>query len=377
MQRTSFSVFAENYINEEREALSNIAPFLKSAFTPTVFKSTGFPTEVYESDAELWKLIDSMHEARYHANLKMLGGLTNYEFELFKEVVHISISFGKILKHPIIPRNSLTRSLLSFRAINSFYEASSTKPSVFEIGPGSGYLALLCHLAGWKYTAMDSTGSLCQFQNSLWNHAGINVKFGDVSAEFSQIPWWKFVDLEIELPNSQIVVANHVIFEMTPLALSYSVQRLKEAGAEYLFSEGMGLSRYPTNIDIIKKTMVLIHNTVSTTKSQQVAVFQFKQSNLGKQSKHKVIYKKLYSMFSNFYHRYYYITAIKYFGIIYRKFFSKKNPLKAQVLDKRLNIPSIDVSEGQVSDWIHSLGFPTLTRDEEVIIYSRHTGHYW
>lgn len=62
---------------------------------------------------------------------------------------------------------ALTRSFISYRAISSFYKSLNKVPSVLEIGPGSGYLGLLCGIFGWRYSSFDNTKSLTVYQDAL------------------------------------------------------------------------------------------------------------------------------------------------------------------------------------------------------------------
>lgn len=228
--------FIQNYTQVENENLSLTSNFLARAFVPVTFRNLGFNTEI-KSENELWKYIDTQHEGRYDKNLSLLNyALTADEFELLKEALNICIKFTKSLNKELIPRNALSRSLISYRAINSFSKNLNTIPSVLEIGPGSGYLGLLCGISGWRYSAIDVSKSLVTYQNSLWNFAGFKVKFAEVGftysdSDFLQIPWWVWCKPVLPLPEREILVANHVIQEMTPLSLSHTIKRSKNLGA--------------------------------------------------------------------------------------------------------------------------------------------------
>lgn len=133
------------------------------AFTPITFRNLGFNTEIKSKD-ELWKYIDTQHEGRYFENMALLGGgITESEFELLQEAVDICMKFTKTIGKELIPINALTRSLISYRAINSYYTSLNKAPSVLEIGAGSGYLGLLCGISGWWYSSLDVTKSLITY----------------------------------------------------------------------------------------------------------------------------------------------------------------------------------------------------------------------
>lgn len=230
-----------------------------------LFFKYGFQTDIKNRD-ELWKFIDTQHAGRYFANLSLLnGGLTQSEFELFKTAVDICIKFTKTIKKQSIPLMALTRSFISYRAISSFYKSLNKVPSVLEIGPGSGYLGLLCGISGWQYSSFDNTKSLTVYQNALWNFAGLKAKFAEEGVNYSdsdflQIPWWVWCDRENTIPKRELIVANHVIFEMSPLALNFTIKRIKDLGAEYITAEGLGSKNFVSNFNIISENTKLVHH---------------------------------------------------------------------------------------------------------------------
>jgi hypothetical protein len=246
------------------------------AFTPVTFQNLNFKTEIKSSN-ELWKYIDTQHEGRFFENMSLLGGLTESEFELFQKAVSIIINFTKTLQRALIPINALSRSLISYRAIKSYFESLNRTPSVFEIGPGSGYLGLLCYLSGWKYSSIDVTKGLVTYQNALWNFAGCQVKFAQAGvtysdSEFLQIPWWVWCNPKLTMPKREMVVGNHVIQEMTPLSLAFTIRRVKEMGCQYITAEGLGYGTYKNNLKIIQRNTVLIHNNYKKNEYQKIWV---------------------------------------------------------------------------------------------------------
>lgn len=373
--------FIQNYSQVENENLSLTPNLLARAFVPVTFRNLGFNTEI-KSEDELWKYIDTQHEGRYDENLSLLNeALTADEFELLEEALSICIKFTKTIHKELIPRNALSRSLISYRAINSFSKNSNTIPSVLEIGSGSGYLGLLCGISGWRYSSVDVSKSLVTYQNTLWNFAGFKVKFAEAgvtysNSDFLQIPWWVWCNPALPLPERKILVANHVIQEMTPLSLSHTIKRSKNLGAKYITAEGLGYGTYKNNLNIIDRNTDLIHHNEKNINYQRVWFWKiindkkalpdsnYFRSNV-KNTK-KVIIKKL---------QYYpfFLQSIRKI----REFKVKKSlkPKRAQLLNKVLLNPNLTIECRLLDDFIRSKGVSFITEDELAMKWAEHSGH--
>jgi hypothetical protein len=381
------SNFLVNYNRIESENFNSYSNYLLRAFTPITFHNLGFQTEI-KSEAELWKYIDTQHEGRYFNNMSLLNdGFTADEFELFKEAVDICIDFTKKItrnkEQGTIPINALTRSLISYRAIKSYYTSLNKVPSVLEIGSGSGYLGLLCGLSGWRYSSFDITKSLITYQNALWNFAGFKVKFAEYGitysdSDFVQIPWWVWCNKENPLPNREFVAANHVILEMSPLALSFTIKRTKNLGAKYISAEGLGYATYKNNLKIINQNTVLVHNVLTKSNYQKVWVWKIKNSEnkdsdfFGKStlSSFKKIKKLLIT----------HSVKCKFVNYLFLKVYNFrserafKNKTK-QVIDKSLIYPKITIRIEAINNYIRSKRMPFTTMDEDVMRWANHNNH--
>jgi hypothetical protein len=92
---------------------------------------------------------------------------------------------------------------------------------ILEIGPGSGYLGMLLANDGHEYFAMDAAQALYLYQKKLWSDV-YGADYFDYSeslprpenAKVTHIPWWRFANLSIPLPNVDILTANHALGEM-------------------------------------------------------------------------------------------------------------------------------------------------------------------
>ena len=378
------SDFLKTYNRIESESFSLYPNFLLRAFTPITFQNLGFNTEIKSKD-ELWKYIDTQHEGRYFENLSLLnGGLTAQEFELFQEAVNICIKFTKTINKELIPVNALTRSFISYRAINSYCTSLNKVPSVLEIGSGSGYLGLLCGISGWKNSSLDVTKSLITYQNALWNFAGLKVKFAEVGitysdSDFLQIPWWVWCNTSNPLPKRELVVANHLIQEMSPLSLSLTIKRFRDLGAENILAEGLGYNTYKNNLKIIQRNTVLIHNVLTKNNYQKVWVWKIKNSknedadffDFSNSSVNSKKYKKLfiyplltYRLINRLYIKINEFRAARHF----------KNELK-QVLDKSLIHPKLTFNIDTINNFVRSKKVPFITLDEIAMRWADHKNH--
>ena len=373
--------FIQNYSQVENENLSLTPNLLARAFVPVTFRNLGFNTEI-KSENELWKYIDTQHEGRYDENLSLLNeALTADEFELLKEALSICIKFTKLINKELIPRNALSRSLISYRAINSFSKNLNTIPSVLEIGPGSGYLGLLCGISGWRYSSVDVSKSLVTFQNTLWNFAGFKVKFAEVGvtysdSEFLQIPWWVWSNPALPLPEREILVANHVIQEMAPLSLSHTIKRSKNLGAKYITAESLGDGTYKNNLNIIDRNTDLIHHNSKDMNYQKVwfwkiindkkALPDSNQFRSIQQNRKKIIIKKLqyYPFFEQL------IRKIQEFKVK-----KQLKPKRAQLLNKVFLHPHLTIECRLLDDLIRSKEVSFITEDELAMKWAEHSAH--
>lgn len=235
-------------------------------------------------------------------------------------------------------------------------------PSVLEIGSGSGYLGLLCGILGWRYSSVDVSKSLVTYQNTLWNFAGFKVKFAEAGvtysdSDFLQIPWWVWCNPTVQLPQREILVANHVIQEMTPLSLSHTIKKAKDLGAKYITAEGLGYGAYKNNLNIINRNTDVIHHNSKNLKYQRVWFWKIinnektlTESNhfyLKVKSKKWVLIKKL--------------SQYQIFLYLFRKFFYLKSQKaskakRAHVLSKVLLHPHLTIESSLLDDLIRSKG---------------------
>jgi hypothetical protein len=210
----------EKYNQAEREGRSTVSNRVIEAFGLEVFGTLGYPFKVTD-ESELWRYHDVMQEGRFDKNLRLISNFTDHEFELLTKTAKQILGFSE--RHfPI--RNSgkhaLTRSLYQYQLIMK-NRPHDGPLKILEIGPGSGYLGMLLANDGHEYFAMDAAQALYLYQKKLWSDV-YGADYFDYSeslprpenAKVTHIPWWRFANLSIPLPNVDILTANHALGEM-------------------------------------------------------------------------------------------------------------------------------------------------------------------
>lgn len=255
----------DTYNLAEKEARETMPNRIIEAGTPATFALRGYPT-VINSDKKLLRYVDAMHELGEEDIFRgELCGLTQEEFDLFRQISKVVAEFTEDrFGHRTIPKGGLVRAVLSYRHIRFISPPETT--TVFEIGPGSGYLGALLALAGYRYAATDVTQAFYIFQSNLWGHL-----FGDRVVELAaaqenledfeelppgtvlHVPWWKF-----NVPNPEdirlkidVATANHSLCEMQDTAFRYALRLFHAClggpeGLKYFFIEGPGLDSMRT-----------------------------------------------------------------------------------------------------------------------------------
>ena len=222
----------EKYNQAEHEGRSTVSNRAIEAFSLELWNTIGYPFKIND-ESELWRYHDSMQDGRFDKNLRLISNYTDHEFELLTKTAKQILSFSE--RHfPI--RNSgkhaLTRSLYQYQLIlkNRPHDGPL---KVLEIGPGSGYLGMLLANDGHEYYAMDSAQAFYLYQKALWSDV-YGADYFDYSesssrpenAKITHIPWWRFANLSIPLPNVDIVTVNHALAEMHENAVKTIFARL-------------------------------------------------------------------------------------------------------------------------------------------------------
>ena len=224
----------DEYNRAEREGRATVPNRAIEAFSLELWNTIGYPFKVND-ESELWRYHDSMHDGRFETNLHLIREFTANEFVLLIKTAKQILSFSE--RHfPI--RNSgkhaLTRALYQYQLIikNRPHDGPL---KVLEIGHGSGYLGMLLANDGHQYHAMDAAQAFYLYQKKLWSDV-YGTEYFDYSesssrpenAKITHIPWWRFANLSIPLPEVDIVTVNHALSEMHENAAKTIFARLYE-----------------------------------------------------------------------------------------------------------------------------------------------------
>ncbi len=263
------------YKEKEHSAIGKFPIYLVREFVPVTFERFGFQTTIADLK-DLWKFADSQQEFRYEENINLLGGgLTSEEFRLLNDVTSKVIKYTTEMQHPIVGRNALTRSFLPLRGIESIANSrnlSLRDLRVLEIGPGSGYLGLLCRLKGIKYYAVEITQSFYFHQHYFWksclDEADLYECLDDEipDKDFVHIPWWTWANINIQLPNFDVIIINHAVNEISSKGFRFLMRRLSDSfKGGYLLVESWGGGDYRENYKTLLASGVnLLHQTTDS-----------------------------------------------------------------------------------------------------------------
>ena len=231
------------YNQAEQDGLIDVPLTAFGAFQPEYFQQFGYVTRV-KQESELRKFVDPNHDRQYEHNINsVLGGLTFAEFDLVQSLTKTILNFTESsFGIKSVARGNISRSLNVLRHIRHIF--GDSKPAIFEVGPGAGYLGAMLIHEGYPYAATDITQSLYLYQNHLWN-AISDGKVIDLVTESSggfpdplpgipvHIPWWEFIKQKPGMtPKFDVVTSNDCINEMAGRALGFTLSIAKGYGSE-------------------------------------------------------------------------------------------------------------------------------------------------
>jgi len=207
----------EAYDAAEREAMKRLPNRVIEASRAVAFQAVGYPTRVSDVE-ELWRYADVMQETRLRLTFDAIGGLTEREFELLAQITGIVADLTETLcRHRVVPGASLMRAIPVYRAIKLHRPNGG---SVFELGPGSGYVGALLAADGYDYRSSDVAQAFFLWQMHLLRAIRPGI-------EEQQLPWWDWMSLTSP-PAADVFTANHMLNEMHARALVYTVKTAKE-----------------------------------------------------------------------------------------------------------------------------------------------------
>ena len=219
------------YNEAELHGRATVSNTVIEAFALEVFSVLGYPFKV-GSEAELWRYHDSMQDGRFEGNLRLILD-SEHDFDLVRKTAKQILDFSeRCLPFRSCGKNALTRSLYQFQLIIK-NRPHDGKLKILEIGPGSGYLGILLANDGHEYFAMDAAQAFYLYQKKIWSHI-FHADYFDysesvnrpINTKITHLPWWRFADLSVALPEIDIVTVNHALAEMHENAVKLIFSRL-------------------------------------------------------------------------------------------------------------------------------------------------------
>jgi hypothetical protein len=232
------------------------------AFRPLTFQAHGYPVHI-ASVRELQRYVDHNFEAELPALFQpgaifppvgYINRFTHDESDLLAAIrARVCATTRQHVGRAIRPIGNLLVQTGPFRAIHHLaHRFARPRLSVFEVGPGMGYLGAMLAVAGHGYVSYDVTQSLY-----LWQSLLLDALAGDEfvemaalrdppAARVAHMPWWHYCRLVHACPvRADIVYSNSNLGEMSNLALRYVLQISRdmlsdsEIGVFMYFTTGM------------------------------------------------------------------------------------------------------------------------------------------
>ena len=226
----------EEYDRNERLALKSTPNRAIQAFSPVTFAWLNYPQRVYE-ELELARYVDTMHEAKEAVYFSDTHSYSLDEARLIGEisdtVAKLTLDrFGKSIRPWMAPLASIPL----LRILCAISQATGKKSlTVFEAGPGSGYLGALLFKAGHRYISMDNTQAFYLWQNRLFHelagkdfHEMAGSQTGspvDHEKRAVHVPWWVYTTFHQHCPiQADVVVCEQALGEISLLGLRYMLR---------------------------------------------------------------------------------------------------------------------------------------------------------
>lgn len=252
----------DQYDRLEQTALEDQSIPALMAFRPATFQLHGYPAHI-SSMRELQRYVDHNFEPELPAFFQAgatfppigyVNRFTQDESDLLNAVrEQVSIATRQQFGRGIRPIGNLLVQTGPFRVMHHLaHTFAQPRLSVFEVGPGMGYLGAMLASTGHQYMSYDVTQALYLWQSFLLDAlAGdefveLATAPGAEAARVAHMPWWQYSKLVHNCPvRADVVYSNSNLGEMTDLALRHVLQISRDmlAGSDIglfvYFSTGM------------------------------------------------------------------------------------------------------------------------------------------
>lgn len=248
--RKKISASIVEYDHAEINALSRFGNTTIQTFKPALFELIGYPSRIL-SPAELWRYHDMMKDDQFENIMGTINSVSISEFELIKSTSELIRDFGiKYLGVAGTGKKALLISLNYLRIVENRVGAEFLENlKLLEIGPGCGYLGLLAFRKGYQYSAIENAQAIYLYQKNLWKsivdkeYQELSYNDDSASKKLSHIPWWVVADLNVKLPEFDVVICNHALQEMNSQALIFYLWRIRNEWNQRSFKTGLVIAQ--------------------------------------------------------------------------------------------------------------------------------------
>lgn len=235
-------VTIEEYDDEQAIANCRVSYVEIMAFATTTLALHAFPSNV-ALEAELARYVDwnnsSSNYQYFKRNHFVRGPSVETAFTPAEAAFVESVSnrvaaltrrrYGREMR----PISTLLSQFGLFRAVMSLQRRVDRPLTVFEVGPGNGYLGAMLFEARVNYIGFDNAQALYLWQNRLLAECAGADFYEWVADEpptgtaprIQHLPWWRYLDLRHDCPiKADIFISNTNLGEMNYGALQYTTR---------------------------------------------------------------------------------------------------------------------------------------------------------
>jgi hypothetical protein len=247
--RSDYHKISKEYKNEFSKIYHNFHPYILRSFEPVTFNHLEFSSANTDEYDSLKYLTNSQQEGRFEDYLKnkTWGLFTQEEFEIVSKLMEVSAKINKKIDNRNRPSlECIFAAVLATRLITRKLKRDAT---VLEIGPGSGYVAAILALMGYKVIILDVFPKFVVYQNLFFKYL-LKDKFkydfklnrkevGNFS--ILQLSWWNFINIKNRVLKIDGITINHSFNEIPRMAMQYYLSIFEKTHKSFfVFIENVG-----------------------------------------------------------------------------------------------------------------------------------------
>jgi len=264
-----------SYDDHEQRALEELPIPALMGFRPITFQMFGYPVAI-RTERELLRFVDHNYERELPSlfvadavfpPVGYVNRFTQDEKELLDAVRdRVAEATLQVLGRAIRPVGNLLVQTGPYRAMHHLAHLFGRPSlSVFEVGPGMGYLGGLLAATGHRYMSYDVTQSLYLWQSFLLDAlagdeftelAALSPAPAQAPSRVSHLAWWQYCDFARDTAlRADVVYSNSNLGEMSNLSLRHVARTSRDMlsdsaiGAFVYFSTGNPVQNSRETID--------------------------------------------------------------------------------------------------------------------------------